>query len=129
MCFSAVRTQELVLGNDLSCDGMEVQGAAPGTKWADLRQNLSFYVGLHIAADGILVASQSEIFTHAFAVWRAAEVSGGDECVLGILSLKMLAFTALSGKDVLVEINIADGVMIHEVFRWLHSTLDWHVIA
>ncbi|CAK8999430.1 WW domain-containing protein, partial [Durusdinium trenchii] len=51
------------------------------------------------------------------------------ECAVGYVSLKLIGFMSLKAASLLDELLKSEGVMIHEVFRLLSSTLDWQLLA
>ncbi|CAE8603017.1 unnamed protein product [Polarella glacialis] len=125
---TSCRAQHLT---DLSC---QTPGSS-GINWPELRSNLSFYMGMNLASDDITLDPQSPVFRDAWDLWYKLEsdaslaVKAESECMAGFVTLKMLAFMALSEMEMFEEMVKAEGWSIHEVFRFLAETMDWHLIV
>eukprot|EP00928_Gymnodinium_smaydae_P022617 TRINITY_DN18937_c0_g1_i2.p1 TRINITY_DN18937_c0_g1~~TRINITY_DN18937_c0_g1_i2.p1 ORF type:complete len:642 (+),score=127.30 TRINITY_DN18937_c0_g1_i2:233-2158(+) len=106
-------------------------GATTGIDWPTLRGNLSYYAAMHLASEHILMDVGSPIFQAAKRAWYVSEryQDAWRECVLGVYTLKLVAFMCYSDNDMMAELTSQEGVMIHEVLRFLGRTLDWHLIA
>eukprot|EP00927_Polykrikos_kofoidii_P042290 TRINITY_DN36165_c0_g1_i1.p1 TRINITY_DN36165_c0_g1~~TRINITY_DN36165_c0_g1_i1.p1 ORF type:complete len:709 (+),score=83.20 TRINITY_DN36165_c0_g1_i1:54-2180(+) len=107
------------------------RGWTSAFRWDELRQNLTFYSAMSLASEHIMADAGSDIHRNALAAWRLTERYAhiGDQCMLGFLTLKLLAFMSLEDKDKMSELGKKEGATIHQVLTFLCETLDWHLVA
>ncbi|CAE7599527.1 unnamed protein product [Symbiodinium natans] len=106
-----------------------------GPSWAEVRSNLSFYTAMNLASRDITLDTQSPMYWELLNLWRkvdsdtALSQQASNQCMVGYVTLKVIGFMSLRAEVMLDELVKPEGVMIHQVLRYLASTLDWHKVA